>query len=207
MIGIDFGLTPAATISQEVAGQWRVLEEVVTEDMGALRFGELLGSILRGSTYRGYELEIWGDPAGEGRAQTDEKTPFDILRSAGLVADKAPSNDFTLRREAVAYRLSRLEAGRPAFVLSPTCTLLRKAMAGGYKYRRVQVTGTERFADKPTKDKFSHVAESLQYAMLGAGEGDMLLGGSMKWYDDWEVPINRVSHVNENYGYRRPTTH
>ena len=44
-------------------------------------------------------------------------------------------------------------------------------MNGGYKYRRVQIGGDERFHDKPDKNMYSHVAESLQYLMLGAGYG------------------------------------
>jgi hypothetical protein len=44
-------------------------------------------------------------------------------------------------------------------------------MAGGYRYRRVQVSGTDRYHDKPEKNHFSHVAEAGQYLMLGGGEG------------------------------------
>ena len=205
IIGIDFGLTPAAVICQDIAGQWRVLDELVAEDMGAVRFGEELGKLLRAAPYAGMELEIWGDPAGEQRVQTDETTPFQMLWATGLNVMPAPSNDFALRLEAVTGRLTSLNAGRPSFMLSPTCTVLRKAMAGGYKYRRVQVSGTERYADKPTKDKFSHVAEALQYAMLGAGEGAAVLGGVKQWYDDWDLPVNNVIHEKETYGYSRVT--
>ena len=53
----------------------------------------------------------------------------------------APSNDFTLRREAVATPLSRLVDGEPGLLISPTCTSLRKAMGGGYCYKRIQVSG------------------------------------------------------------------
>ncbi len=43
-VGIDFGLTPAAVFGQKtVSGQWRWIDELVTEDMGAVRFAEILG--------------------------------------------------------------------------------------------------------------------------------------------------------------------
>jgi len=66
-------------------------------------------------------------------------------------------------------------------------------MGGGYCYKRLQVSGEERFKDMPDKNnRFSHVADALQYLVLGAGEGDQVLGygeGSSP-YDDWSVSIN-----------------
>ena len=170
-VGIDFGLTPAAVFGQrDNRGRWRWIHELVTEDMGAVRFGELLQNEMAGR-FQGCAFEIWGDPAGEQRAQTDERTPFQILRARGLKARPAPSNDFTLRRESVAVPLSRLVDGEPGLLISPSCTTLRKAMGGGYAYKRIQVSGDERFHDKPDKNQYSHVAEAAQYLMLGAGEG------------------------------------
>lgn len=171
-IGIDFGLTPAAVFGQrKVTGAWRWFDELVSEDMGARRFGEQLNAKLR-RDYPSAEIGgITGDPAGDARAQTDETTPFQVLAGVGVHARPAPSNDFTLRREAVALPLSRLIDGEPGLIVDPRCTILRKAMAGGYAYRRVQITGAERYQDKPDKNRFSHVAEAGQYLMLGAGEG------------------------------------
>ena len=61
-------------------------------------------------------------------------------------------------------------SGTPRVVLSPDCTQLRKALAGGYKLRRLQVSGEEKYVDKPDKNKYSHVAEAQQYLLVGAGE-------------------------------------
>ena len=52
---------------------------------------------------------------------------------------------------------------------------MRKAMVGGYRYRRVRDSGTERYQDKPDKNHFSHVAEAGQYLMLGGGEGKVII--------------------------------
>lgn len=169
-IGIDFGLTPAAVIGQMTATRWVILDELVTEDMGAARFGVELKNLLN-DRYGGFEVEGWGDPAGEQRSQTDEQTPFMILQKAGIPVVPAPTNDFTLRREAVAKRLSNLALdGQPQLLISPRCIKLRKAMAGGYKYRRVMVAGETRYRDKPDKGPLSHVAEAMQYMLAGAGE-------------------------------------
>lgn len=174
-VGIDFGLTPAAVFAQQtVTGRWHWIDELVTEDMGATRFAEVLGPKLRGE-YRDYDLEVFGDPAGDDRAQTDETTPIQILRAAGIQCRPAPSNDPVLRREAVAVPLSRLVDGKPGLLISPRCKVTRKGMAGGYCYRRLQVAGAERYENKPDKNRYSHPCEAGQYAMLGAGEGRKLV--------------------------------
>ena len=39
-VGVDFGLTPAAIFGQKLSnGQWVILHELVTFDMGLERFG------------------------------------------------------------------------------------------------------------------------------------------------------------------------
>lgn len=173
LAGMDFGLTPAAVIGQRLPSGVIVLRsEIVTEHMGARRFGEVVGAELRGR-YRDFPVEaITGDPAGNQRSGIDEdETVFKILRAAGIDARPASTNDFTLRREAVAAALTRLVDGTPGLVLHPDCKVLRKGFMGGYRYRRVQVTGVERFHDVPEKNSYSHVCDAAQYALLGAGEG------------------------------------
>jgi hypothetical protein len=175
-VGIDFGLTPAAVLSHRTPmGQWRVFDELVTEDMGARRFGEMLRAKLVGEYGITSAAGITGDPAGDIRAQTDETTPFEILRAVGVDAKPAPTNDFLRRRESVAMCLSRLIDGQPGLIIDPRCKNLRKAMAGAYCYRRLQVSGRETFRDVPDKGPYSHVAEALQYDVLGGGEGKELV--------------------------------
>lgn len=191
-IGIDFGLTPAAVLGQRtVRGQMRWIDEVVTENMGAVRFAEALGAHLK-ANYPGYDFKFTGDPAGDDRAQTDETTPFQILRSKGIDAFPAHTNDPTVRREAVANALNRMIDGMPGLIISPKCKVTRKGMAGGYAYRRMQIAGDERFHDKPDKNKYSHPCEAGQYLMLGAGEGDKVLGVGA----DWGKPIKYGKPVN-----------
>lgn len=175
-VGIDFGLTPAAVIAQRTAkGQWQFLDELVTDDMGAKKFAVQLNHLLN-NKYCGCDLEIYGDPAGEQRSQTDETTPFQILSAANIEAWPAPTNDFTIRREAVAQNLQQLTMdGQPQFLIGSRCPMLRRAMGGGYKYKRLKVSGEERYHDKPDKNKYSHVAEAGQYLMVGAGEGDRVI--------------------------------
>jgi len=168
-IGLDFGLTPAATFHQKDArGRVYAFHELVCESMGATNFArELAGEMAKFPQVT--QWAIVGDPAGEQRAQTDERTVFQVLIANGIHARPARTNDFTLRRDAVGNALSRLIDGKPGYTISPTCVRLRKAMAGGYCFRRIQVSG-DRFKDVPDKDMNSHVAESAQYALVDMGE-------------------------------------
>ena len=175
-IGIDFGLTPAAAIGQKVRGRWLIMQEIVAFDMGIVRFAEVLRQEIA-TRYSGSEVIIFGDPAGDFRAQTDESTPFQILRGAGLYARPAPSNDVSLRLESVSAPLGRMIEGMSGFLIDYRCRTLIKGFEGGYQYKRMQVSG-ERYADKPDKNHFSHVHDALQYLMLGAGEGKQLMSNT-----------------------------
>lgn len=176
-VGMDFGLTPAAVfIQRDARGRWRVIDELVSDNMGISRFADLLASKVQAS-YAAHTFRFFGDPAGEQRAQTDERTVFEILRSKGIMAMPARSNDFTLRREAVAVPLMQIIDGKPGLAIHPRCRQLRKGMAGKYSYRRVQVVGDERYHDKPDKGMYSHVCEALQYGMLESGSNPRLAAG------------------------------
>ncbi|MDN7458133.1 TerL [Burkholderia cenocepacia] len=170
-IGMDFGLTPAAVIGQrKPMGGWRIRSEVVATSMGARKFAIELKRHLA-EIYPGFEVAgIYGDPAGDQRSQADdEDTPFRILRAAGFEARPAPTNDTALRYGAVDEALTRIIDGEPGILVHPDCRTLRKALSGGYCFRRMAVSG-ERYADKADKNMYSHVAEAGQYLLVGAGE-------------------------------------
>jgi hypothetical protein len=173
-VGLDFGLTPAAAfVQQDMHGRYRCIDELVSDNMGISRFAELLNQKIQ-AEYRGFEFSFHGDPAGDQRVQTDEETPFRILRAKGINAHPARTNDFNMRREAVAEPLMKIIDGRPGLAIHPKCRQLRKGMAGKYCYRRVQIVGDERFHDKPDKGMYSHVCEALQYVMLESGSNPTL---------------------------------
>ena len=172
-IGIDFGLTPAAVFGQKVRGRWLIQAEIVAIDMGIVRFSEMLRQEIA-TRFANLDVHIYGDPAGDFRAQTDESTPFQIMRGAGLRAIPAPSNSVDLRLESVSSCLNKMVDGKPAFLVDRRCPTLIKGFEGGYSYKRMQVSG-ERFDDKPDKNMYSHIHDALQYLMLGAGEGRQLI--------------------------------
>jgi hypothetical protein len=139
-----------------------------------VRFAEVLRNELSTRFAAASEVIIYGDPAGDFRAQTDESTPFHILRGAGLKAFPAPSNSVDLRLESVSSQLTKMVEGKSALLIDRRCPQLIKGFEGGYAYKRMEVSG-ERYADKPDKNMFSHVHDAAQYLFLGAGEGRALM--------------------------------
>ena len=177
LVAADFGLTPAAVFAQRTAsGRWLILSEVVTEDCGITRFGELLLSH-KAVNYPGHTIgSAWGDPAGNSRGP-DEENVFTILNNVtGWGFHAAPSNDPELRREAVTLPLNRLVDGLPALLLSPQCMTLRKGFTGGYHFKTVASANGAYTKEEPAKNKYSHVHDALQYLALGGGEYEVALG-------------------------------
>jgi|TARA_Y100000015_G_scaffold36439_1_gene37676 hypothetical protein len=179
-VGVDFGLTPAAIFGQKLAnGQWVILHELVTFDMGLERFGYLLKGELE-TRFPKFDVLVWGDPAGQKRDEIFEVTAFDHLRTIGLVARPTATNDFRVRREAGAAPMNRLIQGKPGLVIDKRCKRLRKALSGGYHFKRVQISGGERFKDQPNKNEHSHVGDAFMYLLLGGGEHKRLTRGGNK---------------------------
>jgi hypothetical protein len=167
ILSFDFGLTPACVFLQmSPKGQLLILDELVSEDMGIRQFYSEVVRPFIIQKYSRCRLEAVGDPAGNIRAQTDEKTCMQELLSLGLICEPAPTNEFLARRESVAFFLQRMSSSGPGFVLGPDCKMLRKGFNGGYRYERIRSSGTTKFKDRPVKDKFSHVHDALQYGCL-----------------------------------------
>ncbi|MFN9358540.1 MAG: hypothetical protein ACK6A4_17270, partial [Alphaproteobacteria bacterium] len=72
--------------------------------------------------------------------------------------------------------LNRMVDGKPGFVLSPSCPTLRKGFSGGYHYRRVHSGAAgPSFHEAPAKNHYSHIHDSLQYALLAMGGAEAVL--------------------------------
>jgi hypothetical protein len=174
IVGQDFGRTPASVFIQAVHGRVRVLHEFWSDNMGARAYARLL----KGEMARAFPdvavFSIFGDPAGDNLAEADDVSPMLMFRAEGLAVVPASTNDPTVRVGAVDEYLRRMDEGQPSFVVSPGCAALIAAMDGGYQYGRMQVSG-ERYSEVPLKDRHSHIADALQYAVLGAGGGTALL--------------------------------
>lgn len=169
LIGHDFGLTPAAVIGQMFPnGRLLVLAEATADNMGILRFIKEKLKPLLAQQFPGMKALVIGDPAGSQRAQTDERTVFDMLRTNGFKVIPAPSNATAARLAAVDSFLNGYVDGAPRLLIDQRCSTLIKAMRGGYRYKIKRGGTTD---ETPEKNTYSHVADAFQYLCLHADGG------------------------------------
>lgn len=189
IIGMDFGLTPACSINQvDAQGRLLTFADLVSDGMGTLRFCREKLKPLLANRFPGMNVLIIGDPAGQQRAQTDERSVFDILKQEGFRVIPAKSNSVVARINAVDKMLTRVVDGKPAHLIDPCCTHLIAALRGGYRYK-IKTNGET--DDKPEKNSHSHIADAHQYACLHA-DGNVT-------GDVWTRKAVKVERVNYAY--------
>lgn len=191
LCGADFGLTPASPIGQKLPdGRWLIVDEFVTDNCGIKRFAEGLTKFLA-TNYPDHVVEQgWGDPAGNQRAFSDERTAFEIMNEYTPWRWRpAPTNDIVMRLEVVKNTLNRLVDGNPGILISPKCQMTRKGFTGGYHYKSIRTGNGTQFHETPAKNAYSHIHDGLQALLLGGGEHDVVL--------------NRVKRRNRNSGQPR----
>lgn len=185
ILGFDYGLTPACVISQLTPrGQFRVLDELVSKDMGIRQFARDVVKPHLALNYHNHKFQAVGDPSGVARKDTDEKTCFMELAEQGIPAVPASTNGFIARREAIAKYLTKMTDGLPGFLIDPKADYTRRGMNGRYQFKRVQIAGDERFRDEPDKNDFSHPCEAAQYAALFS----LTMNNSTEWSNPIQYP-------------------
>ena len=182
-LGWDFGHGgEACTIAQKTkTGQLRVLDSLIADNIGLHDFAlNFVKPKLEKdyAAWTGKAIISVGDPSGTSKhgLSKDSLNYFDVLNNQkdGIFRDyfvtkPAKSNHIELRLNAVRHFLTtELPTGGPAFQLNRSCGKLRRGFNAGYCYKRMQVTGTAVYKDKPSKDDFSHPHDSLQYIALEA---------------------------------------
>lgn len=175
-VGLDFGRQPAAIFGQGINHRVLIQNELLGHNEGATTFAPKVARFIaqRYPDHRLADVRFWGDPKGQDKTQTDERTAYDIFRVNGMTVRPAPglrNNMITTRVEGVASVLNEMYDGQPRFLLSPACRTLKVAMAGRYHNEKDE-TGEL----KPCKDRYSNPADGLQYLVLGMGEGRRMVG-------------------------------
>lgn len=165
IIGFDAGLTPAATFMQQDSfGRVLILDELVSDNMGAQRFCREKIKPLLNRKYRDATILVAADPATKQRAQTDEKTVASVLEKELQVKVKgAASNDLAARLGAVDGFLTLLTEAGPALLIDPSCKNTISGFASGYRFA-INTKGVA--ADKPDKNAWSHLADAIQYGCM-----------------------------------------
>jgi len=188
--GWDFGLTPGCVIGQWMPnGRLVVLKEIYRENSGAERFcktvfeemrkdGRFDAFLAEDTDANLRQFTVWGDPAGDQRAQTDEVTPFTILNNNGFRARPAPTNDPGLRIDAVDALLTTMIDGHPGYLVDPSCRMLIRGFEGKYMYEQSRTQSKDgEHRDTPKKNKFSHLHDANQYLCSSNGEINRMMSG------------------------------
>jgi len=169
-LGWDFGLTPSCIVTQFTErGQFRILKEYTSEDMGIKTFAEsiVLPALSVDFPYCKIGLSK-ADPSGIKQDEImEELSCIGILNSLGINTDGARTNHIDPRISSVRYFLNRMGDGKPGFLLSRKgCPILFRGFSKDYCYKRVNVPGEERYRDIPDKNYASHTQDCLQYIAM-----------------------------------------
>lgn len=173
-LGWDFGLNPTVIIGQLLPnGQRRILREICGQGGLSQFIQSFVTPILRNEFSDIGKIISFADPAGSIRSETDENTCLAVLEEHKIHTEPAPGhNGLLLRLEAVKEPLGRMiKTGEPAFILDPSCKVLRRGFNGGYHFKRMQISNEHRFKETPNKNDYSHPHDALQYLMLGMCNG------------------------------------
>ncbi len=183
-IGYDnTGRHPAALIAQRTeSGQWRCRYEVIGDGMGMRQHAQVLAQFLA-EKIPGFQIErITCDPAGAAKGADDMDMRMIVQRQfPGVSVVNARTNDPETRVAAVEDVLRRQVNGEPAILIHPDCKVLRAACISKYQYRKLKLSGDERYTEQPDKvSPFADIADALQYLLLGGGEGRVSSDGTGK---------------------------
>lgn len=170
IIGMDFGLNPSISVNQlDFKGRLLTFHAETADGMGLVRFCQTRLRPLMAERFPGLPAIVVGDPAGVSRAQTDERTCFDILKNEGFRALPAKTNAITARIAAVETFFSRQIDGGPGRLIDGVnARVLVNAYRGGYRYKLKKSGDHE---TTPEKNGYSHPADADQYACLHAAGG------------------------------------
>jgi len=204
-IGIDQGISaPAAVFVQRMPDlQVRVIGEVVPGRCGARAFGRHVRAWLDEHA-RGLPVaQVVCDPAGfYGAVREDGEMAWveTVSHELGEQIVPASTQEVSARHEAVRSWLTAglTEDGRPAFLLSPACKMLRAGFISRYRWKTMQDGMGRRVLHKPDKsDPTCDPHDALQYVALEmeGGVHGVIEGGAKARRRQPVRPVRRASRI------------
>ncbi len=180
--GWDFGGTPACAICQVTPMHLYVFPSLYVPNNSFMGIKRFATKVLEhcGPQYPGAKWVEYVDPAGKGRAQTDEKTcvgflqnptdfPDESYRGFGLQVEFGEET-WAGRHKAMETLLGRLSDDGTAFLqIDPRERFLIEAFEGGYQRRKKPTTNL--YDDDPVKNEYSHLMNAFEYVVSKAISG------------------------------------
>lgn len=179
-VGIDqTGRNPAAVAGQVRGGRWRVIGELVGKDISSDLFAPQVKRWLAnlvapsGLSVAQVRISFYRDPHNQ-RNDTDDNSSDLVYRKHGILLVPAPGGN------GVKHRTETVEAlfDNDKITVSPTCTRYIAACEGGYRFRKLNVSGEVYDSEPDKRNGHADVADASQYMFLGAGEGREMMKGS-----------------------------
>lgn len=173
---------------QDPLGRVVIFDEINSDDISLTEFSKIISAHMK-RYYPEFKFESWLDPwAANQRGQVTDDTMFKVYNNAGLHPRTSHTGHPDTMREAVKKDMSQTIAGQQKILISSKCKRLRKALNGSYQYKRINVSG-ERYADKPDKGAYSHVANAFEFLMDGTGSSRELKS-SNKFKNSRPITVN-----------------
>jgi hypothetical protein len=194
LVGIDStGRNPAVVIAQRRGNKWYILAELVAREIAIPNFAKALKAKIAnvvgqaGVNYSSSAALFYRDPHQE-KGQGDDRNTDAMYLQEGIRLIPAPGGN------AIRTRLDAVEMlfDNDKIEIDPSCTSLIAACSGGYRFRKMNVSG-EVYEETPDKrNGFADVADALQYLVLGGGGGREMVYGAQPM----AKPVNVIKPFN-----------
>lgn len=172
LLGWDFGWHhPNCNISQlDSFGRWCILDNVFGENITIDEFGLYVKQYLN-STYNGFKILSFGDPAGLQNSDKSKKTSIQILREIGFdvktMPSTLPTTNYAARKIMIEKKLHTIISGMPGLVVNdhPNTQIVIEGFEGGYHFPKANTAGMMK--ESPERDGwYEHVFNSLEYTAI-----------------------------------------
>ena len=153
------GNSPACIVAQIVGtNRAHILREFYSDRLDILDFTEWV-VVECNQLFPGAEYTDYADPAGENKVSSPKgglTSNAEMQREFGV--NVLPSEQNWEARKSSVQRQINMHEG---LLVDPSCTRLINGFISGYVYQEIGTTGN--FKDKPMKNRFSHLQDSVQY--------------------------------------------
>lgn len=160
LIGMDWGLDPAAVIGQYYRGKLHVLSNISSDKDKQMDLTEFFATRLVphiNDEYPNMSALLIGEPSGTQKSMIDSTRPFELAEQFGFDTTKPRSNKWEARKSAVNWFLKSYNT----LLISQRADTLFHAMCGGYQYEETR-NAHALPSNKPLKNHYSHTADAFQ---------------------------------------------